>query len=326
MIINKDKNLLPKFVLAYSVKIGLQAKARRNYKRNREIGLIVSLIFVTILTKWTPGWKIINYDVEMSAEKFEVIDTPLMEEEIIPPPPPITEPVVEQEIVVNEIEVLTQEEEKQLQEEVKLDLGDDIEGPEIGDANLETDFKTRVDNYRRFQLSVDKLSLSDNYRTEVSGATALNLGIGNNKKKRNLRGSNEKIDLKLDTTPERVAKPKRITSKESTSIIEQTAEKNVVILRPPRSSLALTEYNMWNKLSSQLSRLDKRHKGQERSNFKRINGGICVSFRYRDGTQHQLLWQKGGKIAIKIIGKHRKSSLKELERAFSKLSQLSLNF
>lgn len=319
---NNDQS--SQFVSARATRIGIHGKVRRNYRRNLEISTIISLILAILATRWSPGIQIIKHNAEIAAVSLEAIDVTLLEEL---PPPPMVEPPPEEQLIADEIIVLTPEEEqKQIELETHLELEDDLKDPIEVESSLESDLNLKSSNYRKFDLDLGRLALSDNYRVQAYGANGLDLELKNEVSGRNLNRQVEKVDLQLETKSKNVIEEKKESSETSTSIIEQTADADIVILRPPKSSLALAEYQMWSKLSGQLDRLDKRQFGQNVPNFMKVKDGLCVSFSYQDGTQHEIIWKKGGKTAIKVIGKNRKSSLEELQRALSALLQLSLNY
>ncbi|MBN2091882.1 hypothetical protein JW964_19860 [candidate division KSB1 bacterium] len=313
------------FVAARATRIGVHGKTHRNYRRNLEIGMIISLIFAILATRWSPNIKIIKHNAELAAISLEAIDLTMLEE--LPPPPPIVEQPPEEQLVADEIKVLSPEEEKkQLEIETHLELEDDLDDPIAVESSLDTDFNLKSANYRNFDLDMGRLALADKYRAQAHGSSGLDLDLKNDASGRNLNRQIEKVDLQLETKAKDVVEEKKAATETPSSIIEQTADANIVILRPPKSSLALAEYQMWSKLSGQLDRLDKRQFGQNLPNFMKVKDGLCVSFSYQDGTQHEIIWKKGGKTAIKVIGKNRKSSLEELQRALSALLQLSLNY
>jgi len=323
LILKEDKSLLPRFILAKAVNIGKHAWTRRNYKRNLEIALIISLILMILLSRWSPHWKILKRYQYVEIEGFEVIDMPLVEEEIPPPPPPIAEQSSPDQIVVDEIQILKDDEPEPHPE---LDLQLEIDDKKILESQLDDDFRTKMTNYRNWQLSTNRLALADNYRNRTHDANRLEIGLKDkDKNSRRLRDSNNKLEIKLETETNEFHSPAEEEANISSSIIEPTDDVDVVILKPPKSSLALTEYQMWAKLSGEFDRIDKRHFNREFPNIKKTREGIQVAFRYRDGIQHLIYWQKGGKTSITVIGKNRKSSLEELKRALSALLQLTLN-
>ncbi len=323
MAFRKNDQTSP-FVVARATRIGVHGKIHRNYRRNIEIGAIISLILTILATRWSPNIKIVKHNAEIAAVSLEAIDVTMLEE--LPPPPPIVEQPPEEQLVADEIKVLSPEEEKkQLELETHLELEDDLKDPIAVESSLENDFNFKSANYRNFDLDIGRLALADKYRAQMQGSSNLDLDLKNDADSRHLNRQVEKVDLQLETKVRDVMEEKKEVPQSSSSIIEQTADEEVVILRPPKSSLALTEYQMWSKLSGQLDRLDKRQFGQNVPNFMKVKDGLCVSFSYPDGTQHEIIWKKGGKTAIKVIGKNRKSSLEELQRALSALLQLSLN-
>lgn len=324
MPIDQEKSLLPRFVFAKSVSTGKQARMRRNYRRSLEIAMIFSIIISIFLTRWSPNWKMINKHDELSIDPFVVIDIPLFEEER-PPPPPITEPFMEEQIIVDEIQVITEEEKEE--PVPALDLKIEIETPVLLDSQIGDDFKTRINDYRKWQISSSKLSLPDKYgRGHSPGESELDLaGKSKTTRARGNRDSGSKVDLQINTKTSLTSAQKGASKGSASSIIEHTADENVVILKPPKSTLALTEYRMWSKLSGQLDRIDKRIFDNTIPNLKKSRDGIRISFRFKDGIQHDIFWRKGGKTSIRVIGKNRKTSLEELQRALSALLQFTLN-
>lgn len=318
MLFEKEKSLLPRFILAKAIDFGEQARTRRRYRRNLEVAAIFSLIIVIMLTRWSPNWKMVRKETYVEIEGFEVIEMPTVEEEP-PPPPPVPETVAEEQIVVNEIQVI---EETEPEPEPSLDLKLEIDEDIVLESSLESDFKTKIESYRGLSLGDNKLTLADNYRSHAKGGSALELGI---KKENKQYRKTEKVDLKLETKADLPEVEKKRSQPESSTLIKATEDENVVILKPPKSTLALTEYRMWSKLSGEFDRLDKRYLADEIPNLKKSENGIQVAFRYQDGIKHQIFWQKGGKTSIKVIGKNRKSTLEELQRALSALLQLTLN-
>lgn len=321
----RTKDQSSQFVVARATRIGVHGKVRRNFRRNFEISLIISLILAILATRWSPNIKIIKKNVEMAAFSLEAIDVTMLEE--LPPPPPLLEQPPEEQLVADEITVLTPEEEKkQLELETHLELEDDVKDPLAVESGLESEFNLKSANYRNFDLDMGRLALADKYRAQAHGSSGIDLELKNDASNRNVTRQAEKIDLQLETKAKDIPEEKKEPTETSSSIIEQTADADIIILRPPKSSLALAEYQMWSKLSGQLDRMDKRQFGQNVPNFTKEKDGVSVSFMYQDGTQHEIIWKKGGKTAIRVIGKNRKSSLEELQRALSALLQLSLNY
>jgi hypothetical protein len=320
MLFDKEKSLLPRFILAKTIDFGEQARLRRQYRRNLELAAIISIILAIILTKWSPNWKMVRKEAYVEVEGFEVVEMPLVEE--TPPPlPPLTEPMSADQLIVDEIQII-KEEEKEPEPEPTLDLNLEIDTKVVMESSLDSDFRTKIDNYRGLKLGDSKLALGDDYRSHATETSSLDLGI---KKNDSQRRETEKVDLKLETKadlPESVPQNPEVADG---SLIEATEDVDVVILKPPKSTLALTEYQMWSKLSGEFDRMDKRHLADDLPNLKKNDNGIQVAFRYQDGITHQIFWQKGGKTSIKVIGKNRKTTLEELQRALSALLQLTIN-
>lgn len=297
---------------------------RRNYKRNIEIAFVISLIFAILLTRWTREKKEEHQPMLLGYNPFEVVEMPLFEEEP-PPPPPIEETKLFEQIEVNDIEIIEDEEEDE-EPAPQIDFDLKIEEDRVLDSQIEQDMNTKIDNYRQWKLGSSKLAFSDNYRSHTLESSGLELNTKSMDELASSRGSTEKIEISLGKSETDMPFEKEEKTGHSASIIEQTDEVDVVILKPPKSSLALTEYRMWSKLSGELDRIDKRNFNNNIPNLKKNREGIWVSFVYRDGIQHQINWKKGGKTSIKVIGKNRKSAMEELQRALSALLQLSINY
>lgn len=321
MVFDTEKSLLPRFILAKTVDFGEQAQLRNRYRKNLEIAVIFSILLALLLIRWSPNWKMVRKDAYVEVEAFEVVDMPQVEE--TPPLPPLSEPMSAEQLVVNEIQVIKEEEEKKDEPVPTLDLDLQVDDKIVLESSLESDFRTKTDNYRGLNLGDNKLALGDDYRSHATETSSLDLGV---KKSTSSHRETERVDLKLETKAELPATEAPKPEATSGSLIEATDDVDVVILKPPKSTLALTEYQMWSKLMGEFDRLDKRHLADDIPNLKKNNNGIQVAFRFQDGITHQILWQKGGKTSIKVIGKNRKTTLEELQRALSALLQLTLNY
>ncbi|MCI0514017.1 hypothetical protein L0128_12450 [candidate division KSB1 bacterium] len=298
-----------------------QAITRQNYRKNVEIAIICSLIIFIILILLFPENKK-NQKLQLSmTDNLDLVAIPLMEEEL-PPLPPLPALSAPEQMIAAEIQVITETDTQEVAP--TLDLKLEIAETKVLDSQLDDNFKIQYDNYRKLQLAHNKLDLSDNMRFDALQASDLKLESRH--AGRDLSGANEKVDLKLDNKTDVPASGPEETAQSSTTIIETTGAEDVVILKPPRSTLALNEYRLWSKLAGELDRLDKREFSQSIPNFRKTSDGILINFNYQDGIQHEIIWKKGGKTAIKVIGKNRKNSQDELQRALSAILQMTLKF
>jgi len=317
MFIGRNTWKLPRFKLAKTVETTPHALKRRNYGKNIERAVIISLLVALFITriqlksKSSPG-----YISHLKSPTFEVVDIPEMED-ILPPLPEIKEPPMEEVLVVDEIEIIEDT------IEIELDLA--FEEPELLklDSQLEDNLSTKASSYRNWNVTRSGLSLSARHR-EIPNLdiSSLSLESKGTSYSRDIGGGDGKLDLDISTEHDMM--PIEEEKLAEGNIIEKIEDMDAVILRPPKSTLAFKEYRLWHKLSNEMDRIDKGRTGGSLSNIERNQSGIKIHFSFSDGTKHTIYWQKGGKTSILVIGKQRRTSIEELRRALNALLQLTL--
>lgn len=320
MFIDRRKRKLVRFKLAKTVETTPHAKNRQNYIKNIEramiISLLIAIIFARIQLKSNINRARFSY---AQSSTFEVVNIPELEEEL-PPPPEIKDPPMEETLIVDEIEII--------EDTVEIELELAFEEPELLelDSQIEDKLSTKVSSYRDWSLDRSGLSLSAKSRDiPILDDIPLAFESKNTSYARDMGGSDEKLDLNISEEPEVIPfDTEDIDEMSQGSIIETRNDMDAVILRPPKSTLALKEYRLWHKLSTEMDRIDKGRAGASLTNIKRSRSGIKIHFAYSDGTKHTISWQKGGKTSILVIGKQRRTSIEELRRALNALLQITL--
>ncbi|MBN1349061.1 hypothetical protein JXJ21_06620 [candidate division KSB1 bacterium] len=323
MLIQRKKSILPRFKLAKAIDTTPHAKSRQAYKKTIERTTIISLLLVIIIIR-------IQFEAEKTPTNaflktlpaFEVVNLSDLEEEL-PPPVPIEEimPPMEEVLVADEIEIV--------EDSVDIDLNIAFEEPELIDLNsqLEDDLTTKASSYRERNVDRSRLALLYSAR-DLPALDNSSISLEPTRSSYSERGGvDDEVVLNI-SAQSAIETPEAADFSESSkqgSIIEECDEIGAIILRPPKSSLALKEYRLWHKLSTQMDRIDKGRIGVSSPNVSRNRNGIKISFDYRDGTKHTISWQKGGKTSIMVIGKRSKSTTEELRRALNALLRLTLN-
>lgn len=318
MLIIQKKNILPRFKLVKTVATTPHGARRIKYLKHLEQAIILSLLIIICLTRIKLGLQHSHGRSSLkTASTFEVVNIPELEEEVPPPPIEIEEAIIDEVLIVDEIEVI--------EDTVEIEINLAFEDLELleADSQLDDDLSTKATSYRDKILNRSRLALyAETRELPLLDNTPLSLKSEQASYSRDRGGIDEEVDLNISV--EEIAPPEEISESPEGSIIEQCNDIDAVILRPPKSSLALKEYRLWHKLSTEMDRIDKGRIGNSFSNITRDKSGLKIHFSFGDGTKHTISWQRGGKTTIMVIGKKRRTSLEELNRALNALLQLTL--
>ena len=322
----RDRQKVPKFVIAKS-----SAKTKyllSKYKKNIEASIIISLLITIILFRLTTNIDVKKYLVEDNTkfEFFEVTE--------IPPPIEPPEQLKMEEVIEIREEEKTAEDDKinEIIEEIEEMLGekDSDEQLMLAENGLNNNLLTnsQLTGISGTQLILRK-SLANNegdlnfgrgsYLDNSSG----DLEIGKNEaKRRNI--SVEKTDLNLTVD----------TPKNETRVYEQTDNREVIlgiegkpakVLSFSSSTIGTEDYKLWNKIISEMDRLNKGQYGVTSNEIQRSKNGFQLSFNFDDKTRLEIHWRNDGNIWIQIFGKSNKTNMQELQRALGALLRLSFS-
>jgi len=198
---------------------------------------------------------------------------------------------------------LTSDEMKYLMSDSPLDLG--------GNSGL---------NIRKSLASNEgaiKLRRGDGYLAESSGGLDIGETEGGGRSI-NVENSGSGLELKKQDEPNR--RPARQESQPKLGITGS----NERILSFSSSTIGTEDYKVWNKIISELDRLNKGRYGKVIEKIERNRGGFTILFNYADRTAQEIHWRRDGNVWIKVIGNSNKSTIQELRRALSGLLRLSL--
>lgn len=310
-----------RFVLAKSPRDTADGLVKLNYKRNFEKSLAISLFTFVLLFRLSTN---INIEKYQSDERviFEFID-------ILEPPPLVEElPKLEMEdIVILEIkeepvdEDLMQEIEELLGEnsdEVELSLASNDVGLLLADSQMGSVGRAEL-NFRTHRRDNSALALGDSRY----GSSAIEGGLDIGESKRNSRklvSNDAKLNLDFGKTIIPQEKNERDADSEPKLGIGRNSER---IISFGASTIGTEDYKIWNKISSELDRLNKGRYGKVPGAIKRHRGGFTVTFGFSNNVKHEIHWKNNGKVWIKVIGSSEKSNLQELRRTLAGLLQLS---
>lgn len=327
----KERKKLPKFVLAKTSSDTRHGYSKLGYKKKYELCTIIVLIFLIFVFRFSAHLDIQQYLVQSEIEEFEFL-------EITEIPPVVEPPKLQMEEVVEVIEEEKPEEEStevdEIIEEIEEMLGDDSEEPQLAlasaslDNNLLSNSQLGAIGRTRFQQRAD-LSLGDNNLSLGSegryvGENGGGLDIGTTQtKRRNLDVGAANLDLNIDKKPK--AQPKRKRENENNGESSLNLEgKPVKVLSFASSTIGTEDYKLWNKIISELDRLNKGRYGSISDQIIRRGNGFIINFGFPDNSAQEINWRNDGNISIKVIGNSNKTTIQELQRALSSLLRMSL--
>jgi hypothetical protein len=326
----RQKNIrLKRFVLGKTVKAARHGQAKWDYKRNLEKALIISLLAAIFGIRLAASFDINSITINDKSVTFESIDIPLINPIVEEPPALKMEEFVtveKEEIEVYEEDSNLEEIEKLLEEdneEVELALNtNDLSAYLLSSSPLGNVSGPEIKLRKNFSHGKGKISLkkSSSYET-LMAESELNIDIG--KTKRNQRGlPSDDVKIEIKSKTERKF-DRRVNNSEDFSLGLSGVPAR--ILSFSSSTIGTEDYKLWNKLNSELDRLNKGRYGSVPKEIKRNKRGFIVSLNYPDGVQHEIRWQADGNVWIKVIGQSKKTSLEELRRALNGLIKLTLS-
>ncbi|MFQ5637579.1 MAG: hypothetical protein ACE5IR_06240 [bacterium] len=324
------KETLSRFVLGKSSPETSFGRTKLKYKKNLEKTLVGSLVLVIVVFRFTADF---NKSPDLSLQESVVLefldlpeipplveDKPKMKMENVVELPPIEEEVVETEpIIKEEIDEMLGENEEQV--ELSLD-SDDIGTYLVSNSQLGTITGPQLSLRKRRASRVAKMSLrrGSHYSGSENGSS---IDIGSTRRfERNL-DSNESFELKTSLAKPKPVKQQRLEKKNELSLGISGQEGKVLSFAA--STMGTEHYKLWNKINSELDRLNKGRYGAIPDKIKRNRGGFLIHLSYSDGVRHEIHWRNNGNVWIKIFGDSKKSALQELQRVWSSLLELTLN-
>jgi hypothetical protein len=312
-----------RFVLGRSSEQTNLAAVKRRYRRNIELALVISLAaaIVTIrLLSMVHFDQFFVFEDRAEFESIDIIEIPpaieeppkLKMEEVVEIPP---EEESEKSAIEKEIEQLIEEEKDEVQLSLSSNnLGElllsnsplgDIAGPELNFRKVRADDASRIDLKSR-KFYGDANSGLDIGKTESSTRKI----------------SNDNVGLDLKTKPVEFGKTAETNKKSDPKLgISDVPER---IISFASSTFGTEDYKLWNKINSELDRLNKGRYGSVPKEIERFRGGFLIHFSFPDGTRQEIHWENAGNVWIKIIGKSNRTQVQELRRALDSLLKLTL--
>ena len=256
--------------------------------------------------------------------RFEFIDLPQ-------PPPPTEAPPLQMEKVkeLPKEEALFNEE---IAKELEALINESSDEAQLTLASSNSSFLTSESqlgkvvgtdfNYRKVSKGDADLKIGNRGLANLSEGSSLDIGKS---RRRNQRKIIQEESSSLSPAPiERKGRGQRPPLQQESKLDIKSVGKNEKILSFSSSTIGTEDYKVWNKINSELDRLNKGRYGSVPEEIKHHRGGFIVNFTFQGGVQHQINWQRDGNVWIKVIGKSSKTTLQELRRALNGLIGLSL--
>lgn len=329
----KDRKKLPKFILGKSISDARHGYSKLGYRKKYELCIIAVLVCVIFVFRFSTHLdleKYLNTVENTQFEFFEIMDIPV----IVEPPQLQMENVVE---IVEEEKVeeeLTEMEE--IIEEIEEMLGDDSAEPQLtlASAGMENYLlassqlgavkRTQFQGRGNLALGDNNLSLGADGRYVDESGGGLDIGATKTQR-RGLESGGGASNLDLNIEKKTKARPKREAKEESTNGTSLNFEgKKVKVLSFSSTTIGTEGYKLWNKIISELDRLNKGRYGIISDQIQRRRNGFIISFGFPDNSAQEINWRNNGNISIKVIGNSSKTTVQELQRALSGLLRLSL--
>lgn len=319
MLHNNKSGYRNKFIIGIRSPKNENVDIYKNYKKTLEISLILTLLFTIVLFHLLPDSKKEESIIKNFSIAIEAINIPVIIEE--PPPPVIEEEITTYKVIAEE----KKPDPRKLRDEIeKVELKMDL----VEDTNLLANSQIGNVSYAGFSQSSgrDRSALSLDFNSQRNRFRNNNGSLDFDVK--NKKTVNKKFvdnSIKLDTSPtEILKKPQKIKKKEVKKNENLIKGNNQFILKESESTIGTNEYRLWNKINAVLDRLDKNRFGKLPQNVIRTAKGLNLAFNYRDGIQHDVFWEKGGKVIIRVTGQQPRKLTYELEKAYDALIRLTL--
>lgn len=327
----KDRKRLPKFVLGKSISDARDGYSKLGYRKKYELCFITVLFFIIFVFRFSPHLDIQEYLYNAENAQFEFF-------EIMEIPPVVEPPQLQMEEVVEiveeeKVEELTEMEE--IIEEIEEMLGDDSAEPQLtlasanmdnylfANSQLGTVTRTQFQGRGDLALGNNNLSLGADGRYVHEDGGGLDIGMTKTKRRGLELGGASNLDLNIEKKTK--ARPKRGAQKESANGTSLNFEgKQVKILSFSSTTFGTDGYKLWNKIISELDRLNKGRYGIVSDQIQRRRSGFIINFGFPDNSAQEINWHNNGKVSIKVIGNSTKTTVQELQRALSGILRLSL--
>lgn len=286
--------------------------------------LLLSLSIILILLHIFPRQKTKTEKRKDFNLSIEVIEVPVVKEELPPPTlPPVVHKVEKPFTPVIKQEKPDPRKIREELEDVTLDLNIDADSKLL--TNSQMDEMSFASFDRSFQRNVTKVSLDlSTDRSGITGADAngLDLDLSTEASGPKIPDDDIVLDSPLTVSRETQTEMPQKDTNTSQELIE--LNENQFILKESESTIGTNEYRLWNRINAVFDRLDKNRFGNLPANVVRTASGLNVSFSYRDKSQHDIFWSKGGKVIIRVTGQRPRRLTTELEKAYDALFRLTL--
>lgn len=327
----KQRSPLRRFVVGRGLPNTAQAEEKLRYRRTLEIGYVISLVLMILFFRLSANLNIAAYLGARHELNFELIDLTeipqtepppqLIMEEVVEVPPVVEEPT-EADNLIEEIEAMLGENE----EEASLNLASDgLDSYLTSDSPLASLSGPRL-QFRRSRASGDgdfRLAGNVGSLEDFTGG-GLDIGDSGMSTRKQFDNIESGLDLELTPDPVSAAGQARPEPPEESDPRLGITSGPARILSFSSSTIGTEDYKLWNKIVSELDRLNKGRYGSVAKQIKRQRGGFVLGLGYRDNSRHEIHWRNDGNVWIKVIGHSNLSNVAELRRALSGLLRLSL--
>ncbi len=317
-----------RFIIAKLSSDTLEGQSKEAYRKNVEKAVIASLLLTIFAFRFVAHFDFERYFEKPESVTLEFIDIPEI-------PPAVAEPpkMKMENVVQVEPEKEQTEEESELAEQVEDLLNENDEEVQLALAN-EGISDYLLSSSPMGQLSGPQLRLRED-RSYRGGGLDLHSGDGMG----DLAGAG---DLDIGTTVHDAGRDLAANDDVNLDITKATADKGVPdgggrgeeevklglsgkverIITFSSSTIGTDDYKLWNKIISELDRLNKGRYGEVPDAIQRNKRGFVIHFRFADGTEQEVHWRRDGNIWIKVIGQSNKTNIQELRRSLNRLLRL----
>lgn len=330
----KHQNRLPKFVLSRGSSDTAFGVSKLAYRKNLEKGLLISLTITIFALRLAVNFGDSRFLAGEKLDEFEFID-------IIDIPPPAEEPQLRSENVVEVVPEVADEvpeevgQVKEIIEHIEELLNDNAEETQLALNSNDMDrylaSNSQLAGVSRTELNLRqrrganagnlKFDRGSNLVQDMSGAD-LDIG-GTTARRRETVTAQSSLDLGLSKPVARPShRPEPRTARKADQLeLNQGSGK---VLSFASSTIGTEDYKLWNKIISELDRLNKGRYGGANKAIQRRRGGFVILFEYDDGTAHEINWRNDGNVWIRVLGESRRTTSEELRQGLTRLLRLSL--
>lgn len=321
------------FVVAKSSGATRFAALKRGYLRNIEKSLIASLILALLAFRLATHLDMEKYLIPSDDISFDLIDVLDISPPVEPPPALKMEHVVEVPPAVEKAPDDDKAQAKEIIEQIEELLAED------DDATLQlasTDpGESLLSGSQMGLLSRSPLRLRKNLASRDAGVrlaggglvgdglSAGDLDIGSARAGRRQAQVNQSgLDLGVGRAKKAKKSPRRTPGRDAASLKLKAGPGKILSLAS--STFGTEDYKLWNKIISELDRLNKRRYGAGSGAIRRNRGGFVISFDFADGTTQEINWRNNGNIWIRVVGESKRTTNQELRQALTQLLRVSL--